>query len=124
MEAEEERLHQRRSLRLSEVFDGGCEIAGYLEPIVAAKLRTALDGVLGPRVRGDQRRPDQRRADGFDQLLDVVLDSGRLPVRGGQRPHLTVTATVETLNGDPGAPAGRPGWGAVPLSGRAGRYIA
>src|SRR5262249_31424977 len=40
MEAEEERLHRRRSLRLSEVFDGGCEIAGYLEPIVAAKLRT------------------------------------------------------------------------------------
>jgi hypothetical protein len=51
------------------------------------------------------------------------LDQGDLPVRGGQRPHITITATLETLRGDRGAPAALLDWG-FPISGKALRRIA
>ena len=98
MEADEERRRQRRSLRLVEVFSGGYEVSGYLDPVGGATLKTALDGLMGPRARDDERTPDQRRADALVELAGRVLDSGGLPVRGGQRPHLTVTATHVTKN--------------------------
>jgi len=79
--------------------------------------------VLGPRAKDDHRPPDVRRADGLDQMVDRVLDSGRLPVRGGQRPHLTITASLETLRADPGAPAALLDWG-FPISGKALRQVA
>ena len=44
-------------------------------------------------------------------------------MRGGQRPHLTITATMETLRADPGAPAALLNWG-FPISGKALRRIA
>jgi hypothetical protein len=123
MEDEEERQHRLRYLRLAEAFDGGYEVEGYLDPIAGARFKTALDGVMGPRARGEERTPGQRRADALDEIVTRVLDSGELPVRGGQRPHLTVTASVETLCGQPGAPAALLDWG-FPISGRALRRIA
>ncbi len=123
LEDEEERRHRRRHLRLAEVFDGGYELEGYLDPEGGATLETALEGLLGPRPRGDERTPGQRRADGLVELARRVLDSGRLPRRGGQRPHLTLTATLETLRGDPGAPAAWLNW-TFPISGTALRRLA
>jgi len=123
MEGEEERRRRRRYLRLAEAFDGGYEVEGYLDPVAGARFKTALDGVMGPRARGDERPPSQRRADALDELVTRVLDSGQLPVRGGQRPHLTVTASLETLCGEPGAPAALLDWG-FPISSRALRRIA
>ena len=123
LEAEEERREDRRYLHIREAFDGGYDIEGYLDPVRGARLKTAINGVLGPRRKDDKRSPSQRRADGLDEVVGQVLDSGRLPVRGGQRPHLTVTATLETLRGDPGAPAALLDWG-MPISGKALRRIA
>jgi Domain of unknown function (DUF222) len=123
MEAEEERREQRRYLRMTEAFDGGYVLDGYLDPERGARLKTAIEGVLGPRRRDDGRTPSQRRADGLAEIADRVLDRGDLPVRGGQRPHLTVTATLETLRADPGAPAALLDWG-CPISGKALRRIA
>jgi len=123
MEAEEDQRVERRFLNIREAFDGGYDIEGYLDPERGARLKTAINGVLGPRRKDDKRRPSQRRADGLDEVAGQVLDSGRLPVRGGQRPHLTITASLETLRGDPGAPAALLDWG-FPLSGRALRRIA
>ena len=123
MEAEEDRRHRHRFLRLAEVFDGGYELEGYLDEVAGARLKTALDGVMGPRARGEERTPGQRRADALDEIVTRVLDSGELPVRGGQRPHLTITASLETLRADPGAPAAFLDWG-FPISARALRRIA
>ena len=118
MEAEEDRRVERRYLRLTEAFDGGYDLEGYLDPERGARLKTALDAVLGPRRKGDLRRSGQRRLDGLDEVVTRVLDRGELPVRGGQRPHLTVTATLETLRGDPGAPAALLDWGFRATRGR------
>jgi hypothetical protein len=123
MEADEERREERRYLHMREAFDGGYAIEGYLDPERGARLKTAINGVLGPRQKNDHRTPGQRRADGLDDLAGRTLDSGDLSSRGGARPHLTITATLETLRADPGAPAALLDWG-FPLSGRALRRIA
>ena len=76
----------------------------------ATTLKTAMDGLLGPRRQDDERTPAQRRADGLVGVARRLLDSGRLPSRGGEKPHLTVLASVETLLGEPGAPAALLDW--------------
>ena len=86
-------------------------------------LKVAIEGALGPRAKDDERSPAQRRAQGLNEVVRRCLDSGRLPVRGGQRPHLTVTATLETLRGDPGSPAAEIDFG-WPVSGETLRRIA
>ena len=123
MEKEEERQEERRYLRLTERFNGGYDLEGYLDPIRGARLKTALEGVLGRRRKDDPRSPNQRRADGLDEIVTRVLDSGTLPANGGQRPHLSITATLGTLKADPGAPAALLDWG-FPISARALREIA
>src|SRR5262249_2130067 len=62
------------------------------------------------------------RADAVVEMATRLMDSGTLPVRGGGRPHLTVTAPLEALMGMPGAAAGGVGWG-FPGSGKAGRGV-
>jgi len=123
MLAEEERRRRRRHIQLSEVFDGGYEIAGHLDPVGGATLKTAIQGLLGPRAKDDERTPGQRRADALVEIATRVLDQGDLPTRGGQRPHITITATLDTLCGNPGAPAALLDW-AFPISGRELRRIA
>ncbi|MBO0685382.1 MAG: DUF222 domain-containing protein, partial [Candidatus Dormibacteraeota bacterium] len=120
----EQRRIERRYLRITEAFEGGFDIQGYLDPERGLRLKTAIDGALGPRQKDDHRSPSQRRADGLDQVVTRLLDSGRLPARGGERPHLTVTATIDTLLANPGAPAAWLDWGRFPISGRALRRIA
>ncbi|MBO0686197.1 MAG: DUF222 domain-containing protein, partial [Candidatus Dormibacteraeota bacterium] len=124
VEDEEERRIERRFLRITEAFEGGFDIQGYLDPERGLRLKAAIDGALGPRQKDDHRSPSQRRADGLDQVVTRVLDSGQLPARGGERPHLTVTASLDTLLANPGAPAAWLDWGRFPISGRALRRIA
>jgi hypothetical protein len=53
----------------------------------------------------DDRTPRQRRADALVEISKVALDEGRVPEVNGVRPHVQVTASVETLLGLAGAPA-------------------
>ena len=123
-EEEEERRVERRFLHLGEAWDGGGSLEGYCDPERWARLKTAIEAELGPRRRDDRRTPGQRRLDALDALVTQVLDSGRLPARGGQRPHLGISATLDSLCGNPGAPAALLDWGGFPLSGRRLRQIA
>ena len=123
-EDQEERRVERRFLRLGELWDGGGSLEGYCDPERWARLKTAIEARLGPRRRDDRRTPGQRRLDALDALVTQVLDSGRLPARGGQRPHLGISATLDSLCGNPGAPAALLDWGGFPLSGRRLRQIA
>jgi hypothetical protein len=123
-EEEEDRRLERRFLRLAELWDGGGTLEGYLDPERWARLKTAIDATLGPRRKDDRRTPGQRRLDALDEVVTQVLDAGRLPARGGQRPHLGISATLDTLCGNPGAPAALLDWGGFPLSGRRLRQIA
>jgi hypothetical protein len=69
-------------------MDGLYYLDGVLDTEGGALLRTALDAVMGPPVKDDERTPAQRRADALTDLARRQLDGGELPVVGGQRPHL------------------------------------
>ena len=121
---EEQQEHERQWLHLTRrPWDGGFDLEGRLDAENGTMLKVAIEGALGPRAKDDERSPAQRRAQGLNEVVRRCLDSGRLPVRGGQRPHLTVTATLETLRGDPGSPAAEIDFG-WPVSGETLRRIA
>jgi hypothetical protein len=82
---------------------------GVLDPEGGAIVRTALNGLMGPPHAGDMRSPPQRRADALVDLAQRTLDAGELPTTGCERPHLLLTADLQTLRGDPECGPGRLG---------------
>src|SRR4051794_22313559 len=78
--------------------------------MVGSLLRSARSS--GPRcprrrVRTGRTRhglPGQRSADALDRLLDLTLESGRLPAEGGEKPHIQLTVDLDKLAADPGRP--------------------
>ena len=121
--AEEEAAHEFRFCDIRQRRDGSFEFSGHAGVEQGTRLRTAIDGVLGPRAKDDGRSPGQRRMDGLDELARRALDSGDLPSRAGQKPHLLVSTTLETLRGDPGAGVALLNW-KTPISGELVRRIA
>lgn len=101
------RAFARRRLDLGQSPNGMWVLEGRLDREGGACLATVLEALQGPKANDDTRTPAQRRADAMTALARMQLDGGSaLPRSGGQRPHLTVTATVETLLGNADAPAG------------------
>ena len=93
--ADEAEVTQARSLSLTLGESGVLWIRGVLDPEGGAALRTALDPLAKRNGKGDDRRLDRRLADGLVEMAHHALDGGALPQRGGQRPHLQVTTTLE-----------------------------
>lgn len=106
--------HERRWLQINQTFGGVFAIDGLLDAEGGALLRTAIDALAMPHP-GEMRTAAQRRADALVELATRQLQGGELPSSSGQRPHLTVTVSEETLAREPGAPGGDERWaGAVP----------
>ena len=104
--AEEEALVvEQRSLSLTPCEDGGYAIGGKLDALGGATLRTALEPLARPSGRDDDRDKARRLGDALVEMAGHALDGGRIPSAGGQRAHLQVTASFETLLGNLGAPA-------------------
>src|SRR2546428_1466261 len=101
--AEANRAHERRYLHVSEPLDGLVRLDGLLDVEGGAILRTALNAGMLPG-KDDDRPPGQRRA---DALVDLCRrKAGGSASGAGPRPHLVIRASLETLLGAPGAPAG------------------
>jgi hypothetical protein len=96
--------YERRRLHLSQTYDGMFKLDGQLDAEGGVALKTALDALMAPPHWDDRRSAAERRADALVELSRVQLDAGTLPESGGQKPHLVVTATSETLAGVAGAP--------------------
>jgi len=103
--ADQAKLVEARSLSLKTGEGGMLWIRGVLDPEGGNVLRTALEPLAHRTGKGDDRRHDRRLADGLVEMASRTLDSGSLPIRAGQRPHLQITATLETLLQHCGAPA-------------------
>jgi len=101
--AEANRAYSRRYLRLSEPKDGLVHLEGSLDAEGGAVVRTALDTLMPPPRQDDDRTAEQRRADALVDLARRPLSGSKLGSTGGMRPHLVITATVETLAGRKGA---------------------
>ncbi len=116
---EERSQHEARFLHLYPRADGMLWIKAGLDMVAGAHLRSALEPLATRRGSEDDRSRAQRLADALTELSKHALDSGSLPQRGGVRPHLQVTASLETLRGLPGAPGADLEFAALPISAKA-----
>jgi hypothetical protein len=103
---------EARTLELKPAAGGALFLRGFLDCEGGATLRTALESLARRAGHEDLRHRDRRLADALVELAGHALDSGALPQSTGQRPHLQVTATLDTLRGLDGSPAGELEWGA------------
>src|SRR5439155_7033199 len=85
--------------------DGTTTMRATLDSTGAATVRTALDGVSGQRGANDYRLQPRRMADALIEMATFMMNSGAVSNRGGQRTHINVTCTAETLLGLSGSPA-------------------
>jgi hypothetical protein len=83
-----------------------------LHPAGMETFLTALHAMSRPVV-GDDRSHAQRRADALISMAELALRCGQLPITGGVKPHVTVTAQLDTLTGADGAPAADYAFGAT-----------
>jgi hypothetical protein len=115
--------YERRYLHLSQTFGGLFVIDGRLDAEGGATLRAALNAFDEPWKADDTRSGSQRRADALVELARQRLDAGNLPEVGGQKPHLSVTASMSTLLKQPGCAAGDLEW-SQPVTADTARRIA
>jgi hypothetical protein len=102
LEREEARQADRQYLTLSHAADGSRPLRGQFGPEGGALLDSVLQSLSGPVPRADgtpdSRTPAQRRAEGFLELLGVLVSCGDdLPEHGGEPVTLTVTTTADYL---------------------------
>jgi len=104
--AEQREAIERRWFRLSPCEDGSLSLDGWLDPAGGATLRTTLGRLSQLSGPEDDRAFERRQGDALVELCAHGLDAGVLPQRAGHRPHLQVTASLDTLRGLAGSPAG------------------
>src|SRR6266704_4872336 len=110
--AEANRAYERRYFHISEPVDGVVRLDGVLDAEGGATLRTALQAFMKP-VKDDARSYGQRSADALVQL--GRQGRGSKHNGAGARPQLIIRASLDTLAGTRGAPAGEfEGGGTVP----------
>jgi hypothetical protein len=114
---------EARSLTLITGDGGMLWIRGVLDPEGGAVLWAALDPLAKRNGKADDRRMDRRLGDAIVELAHHAMDNGTLPRKSWQRPHLQLTATLETLLRQWGATAGELAF-SLPISGRAVERIA
>ena len=121
--AAEEEQRRRRWLNLWQTRFGSYRIEGELDPENGAALKTALKALVGRPGRDDERKPAERRADALGELAWRRLEAGDLPELGGEKPHLMLIASVETLKLEPGSRMAQLDWGPL-VTGHTARRIA
>ena len=96
----------RRELSFRRDIDGTDVIRGRLDPEASATVQAALAPLMQRRpaedgVR-DPRSPARRRADALVQLSEQALNRGDLPTVAGEKPHVTVTISLDELRSGTG----------------------
>jgi hypothetical protein len=97
------KLYERRYVDLVETLGGMWMLQGSLDPEAGAKLKTALDAIMGPPAQHDPRSRQQRQADALVEMADQLMAADILPTRGRRRPQVNVTVDLKTLQGQPGS---------------------
>ena len=111
---EANQAHARRYLHLGEPQDGMIRIDGLLDAEGGATLRSALEPFMKP-MKEDDRTFGQRQHDALVELCRQRAIGKR--DGAGPRPQLIIRASLDTLAGLPGAPAGEiDGGGTVPAA--------
>ncbi|HZE65156.1 MAG TPA: DUF222 domain-containing protein [Sporichthyaceae bacterium] len=80
---------QVNELHLSAAADGvGGRIKGQLDAATFEVLSRAVRGLLCPAA-DEGKTLGERQADALGEICEHALDEGRLPLEGGERPHVT-----------------------------------
>jgi hypothetical protein len=99
---EQNRATEACTLKMSTSEDGSLMLEGWLDSVSGGIVRSALEPLAQPHGDHDERGREHRNAAALVEVCSHVQDAGTLP----QRPHLQVTASLETLQGLAGSPAG------------------
>ena len=75
-------------------------LRGQLDAEGGALVKTAIDALAHGLSRGESRTGSQRRADALVDMAAMQLRCGDHRDVHGQRPHLTLTVSAETLRSD------------------------
>src|SRR5256714_10252936 len=97
------KLYERRYVDLVETLGGMWMLAGSLDPEAGAKLKTALEALMGPPAQHDPRSRQQRQADAPVDMADQLMAADILPTPRRRRPQVNVTVGLNTLQGQPGS---------------------
>ncbi len=89
--------HERRWFECEQTYGGVFVLRGELDAEGGALVKTAIDALSHAMTRGESRSASQRRADALVDLAATQLRCGDHRDVHGQRPHLTVTVSAETL---------------------------
>ena len=94
-------LYRRRRLSVSVTLGGMVRLDGDLDPESGETVLTALRSLTDPTNLDprDNRTPLQARADALVEICRDHLDHTDTPVSGGERPHVTLTVSIDALEG-------------------------
>src|SRR6202035_4343233 len=95
--ADDNRAHERRWFECDQTYGGVFVLRGELDAEGGALVKTAIDALSHGMNRGETRSASQRRADALVDMAATQLRCGDHRDVHGQRPHLTVTVSAETL---------------------------
>ena len=95
--ADDNPAHERRWFECDQTYGGVFVLRGELDAESGAVVKTAIDALSHGLASGEQRTASQRRADALVDLAAMQLRCGVHRDAHGQRPHLTVTVSAETL---------------------------
>ena len=98
--ADDNHAHERRWFECEQTYGGVFVLRGELDAEGGALVKTAIDALSHGRRRGEERSGSQRRADALVDLAATQLRCGDHRDVHGQRPHLTLTVSAETLRSD------------------------
>src|SRR5580704_6683300 len=112
--ADDNHAHERRWFECEQTYGGVFILRGALDAEGGALVKTAIDALSHAMSRGETRSGSQRRADALVDLAATQLRCGDHRDVHGQRPHLTVTVSADTLRaGADAAPAVLSGVGPI-----------
>jgi hypothetical protein len=94
-----QQAYERRRLHVSPTLAGMVRVDGDLDPETGQTVISALRAVCDAEVRctTDHRSSPQRRADALGEICRQWLDAGDRPPVGGERPHVSITVDLATL---------------------------
>src|SRR5579862_2968651 len=92
--------HERRWLDCDQTYGGVFVLRGEFDAEGGAMLKTAIDALSHGLSAGEERSPSQRRADALVDMAATQLRCGDHRDVHGQRPHLTLTVSADTLRAD------------------------
>ena len=98
--ADDNHAHERRWFNCDKTYGDVFIVSGQLDAEGGALLTAAIDALSHGMSRGDERSAGQRQADALVDMAATQLRCGDHRDVHGQRPHLALTVSAETLRAD------------------------